>query len=932
MCADCENPANEHSSVSLRSSVRQQADLPASMEASEVLVAIDSIRSSSGVMQRIPKGARALAAETLHKVIDAVISSNSFQDWVKLFSFASQALRCVPRDSKLTSSLASFAKKSLAEFSDGGNIFSALSSTENNPKSSNCSVTEDNPEALRRRVKSKLMDGDLGATVRVASSDDTIMEASPGVLLVLAKKHPEAPLVTEELPTPSSIGALQLARDEVLQSIKSFPSSSSGGIDGLRPCHMKDLVHRAVGEPGAKLLSSVTALINFFLSGNLNPEARRLFFSARLVAFKKKDGGVRPIAVGNFFRRLASKAAVNSVSSTLSPQLSPVQLFAIGVGVANGCEAAVHAARAFVEASSPENRGILNHIMIKLDVCNAFNSVRRDHLLSKIHSRAPSLYPLAWAAYSSSSPLLFDGNLLESASGVQQGDPLGPLAFALAVDDVAQEVSCPFNVWYLDDATIGGPADCVISDLHRLIPALARIGLSVNPKKCELVNLGYPDNTFKDIHDTISSLLPSITVVRASRLELLGAPILKEAIRCTLPMKKAQLETMISRLRLIDAHPALFLLRNCFAMPRLLYTLRAAPCFREKSLLQELDDVIRKGASDICNVSFDDLNWQQATLPVRLGGIGLRSPSTVSFSAYASSFFASRTLSRLILSDPIGSDAVETAICEEWADGGCEVPVVKEKQRLWDDSVCAVIVEDLRKRLNVRRRAALEGAALPHSGSWLFAIPHPSIGTYLDNQTLRIAVALRVGARVCEQHLCRCGDTVDCFGHHPLSCKRSAGRFPRHAALNDVLKRALGRAGFPSILEPSGLDRGDGKRPDGITLFPFSKGRALVWDATCSDTFSPGSLLNSATSPGTASRKAEEKKEKKYNNLKDRYMFEPFAFETCGGIGPRTFRTLSSVGQMIASQKDDPREIEWLFQQCSLAIVRGNSHSILASA
>ena len=158
------------------------------------------------------------------------------------------------------------------------------------------------------------------------------------------------------------------------------------------------------------------------------------------------------------------------------------------------------------------------------------------------------------------------------------------------------------------------------------------------------------------------------------------------------------------------------------------------------------------------------------------------------------------------------------------------------------------------------RLAVLEGAGLPNSGSWLHAVPIPSLGTYLDNQALRIAVALRVGARVCEQHACRCGETVDNLGHHPLSCKKSAGRIPRHAALNDVIKRALARAGFPAILEPNGLDRGDGKRPDGITLFPFSEGRALVWDATCSDTFAAGAVLNSATSPGSAARKAEEKR------------------------------------------------------------------------
>ena len=40
----------------------------------------------------------------------------------------------------------------------------------------------------------------------------------------------------------------------------------------------------------------------------------------------------------------------------------------------------------------------------------------------------------------------------------------------------------------------------------------------------------------------------------------------------------------------------------------------------------------------------------------------------------------------------------------------------------------------------------------------------------------------------------------------------------------DVIKRALRKAGLPSVLEPPGLDRGDGSPPDGITVFPFSWG------------------------------------------------------------------------------------------------------------
>ena len=59
---------------------------------------------------------------------------------------------------------------------------------------------------------------------------------------------------------------------------------------------------------------------------------------------------------------------------------------------------------------------------------------------------------------------------------------------------------------------------------------------------------------------------------------------------------------------------------------------------------------------------------------------------------------------------------------------------------------------------------------------------------------------------------------------------------------NDILHRALSSANVPSRLEPAGLDQTDGKRPDGITMVPWSNGRLLVWDATCVDTFAPSHL------------------------------------------------------------------------------------------
>ena len=82
-------------------------------------------------------------------------------------------------------------------------------------------------------------------------------------------------------------------------------------------------------------------------------------------------------------------------------------------------------------------------------------------------------------------------------------------------------------------------------------------------------------------------------------------------------------------------------------------------------------------------------------------------------------------------------------------------------------------------------------------------------------------MGLRLGVNQCEPHQCPCGKLVDARGTHGLSCKRGTARAIRHYQLNDIVRRALVRANIPSVLEPSGMSRGDGKRPYGITLIPW---------------------------------------------------------------------------------------------------------------
>ena len=94
-------------------------------------------------------------------------------------------------------------------------------------------------------------------------------------------------------------------------------------------------------------------------------------------------------------------------------------------------------------------------------------------------------------------------------------------------------------------------------------------------------------------------------------------------------------------------------------------------------------------------------------------------------------------------------------------------------------------------------------------------------------------------------------------GLHGLSSKYSAGCFPRHSVMNDVIKRELQKTSLTSVLQPPGLDRGEGSRYGGIIVFPFSGGRSLVSNCTCVDTFAGVQLKRSLMETDSAANCSE---------------------------------------------------------------------------
>ncbi|KAM3957665.1 hemolin [Aphomia sociella] len=205
---------------------------------------------------------------------------------------------------------------------------------------------------IKRLVETKVMEGDLRNAARILFSSDTLAPHSDETLENLKKKHP-SPQPTSLLPNlpPPSDSFFQIQDADTFSAIMSFPNGSAGGIDGITPQHLKDLVSTSAGDAGKDLLSNITKLCNIMLSGKVPLSILPYIYGARLCAFNKKDGGVRPIAIGCTFRRLTSKLACRRIAPPLSSKLQPLQL---GFGSRGGCEAVVHSVRNFLKDDEAE--------------------------------------------------------------------------------------------------------------------------------------------------------------------------------------------------------------------------------------------------------------------------------------------------------------------------------------------------------------------------------------------------------------------------------------------------------------------------------------------------------------------------------------------------------------------------------------------------
>ena len=268
-------------------------------------------------------------------------------------------------------------------------------------------------ESLRaanaRHARHAMEDGQYKKATHALTSGG-LAQASAEVYEEILAKHPQVnspPTPTDPAPPP-----VHVAEVDVITALKSFPNGSAPGPSSFRANHFKEAVFCPSPDHANNAIQALLGVVNLLCAGRAPPEVVPHLCGASLFAYKKKDCGLRPIAVGEILRRLTSKCISRGVQAEAFCVLTPLQ---VGVGVPVGCEAIVHAVAHVQEDANihPAERWTL------LDFSNAFNSVDRGSMFREVRDRIPSMAAWMESCYMAQPFLCLGEHTILSSCGVQ---------------------------------------------------------------------------------------------------------------------------------------------------------------------------------------------------------------------------------------------------------------------------------------------------------------------------------------------------------------------------------------------------------------------------------------------------------------------------------------------------------------------------------
>ena len=576
----------------------------------------------------VPNNAKAAFARVLSATLRTVVSEYTVEAWTKLLMLPKCVLPSAKRRGRHNRPVPIDALCRM--WSEGRLSDLWHRALQRSPTTSHSNRAEGDPG--NKKIVSAIslaQDGLYGKACQALTSSG-VAPNNDDTWKLLVSKHPHSPCPS--VPPVSDV-EFKLPSDQNLMSIlMSFPKLTAAGPSGLRIQHLIDAAEVPLQTP---LLQSLKAVINILSSGKAPKELAIYLAGGNLTALNKATlGDIRPIAVGEVLRRLVGKCLCAALRVKAASFFEPYQF---GVACPRGAERIIHGLRACVEEHwLEEDFGVL-----KVDMKNAFNQVSRRALLSECAEHFPELLPWVGWCYGQHPYLWHTLGCLTSESGVQQGDPLGPLLFSLVlnvlVKTISEDKACSsnlFHAWYLDDGVLAGPRQSLCRCLSLLQVHGPALSLLVNVSKCEVFS-----------HHNLDVFPSGMKASDKPNIVILGVAIgdldFCSSFISTKRMEARALLSQLEQVGVLDPQVALVLLRLCGGFCKLVHLARSTPPSLSSQALSLFDNDIRRVFSECTGVDTSDTAWKQAQLSLSRGGLGLRSLSHHSSAAYISSICSS---------------------------------------------------------------------------------------------------------------------------------------------------------------------------------------------------------------------------------------------------------------------------------------------------
>lgn len=363
--------------------------------------------------------------------------------------------------------------------------------------SSQADLLKKNPAKFWRMIKSGRSTGGIPRLMRYNNIETTNAKATSDLFASFFKTvySGRTPEQLPQGPSMENLCSYQLSTSDVFKALQELDVSKGCGPDGI-PNRLLKPLSNVLSHP-------LVLLFNCSIATGTFPSVWKRSFVTPI--FKSGDrsecSNYRSISILSAIPKLFEKLVCHRLEEDLGHFISAAQH-----GFRSGRSTSTNL------ALYTEN--VLNMMLrhgqvdsLYTDFAKAFDRVCHRLLLRKLSLLGVGGALLNWLAsyLSDRSHLVRVGSRVSqpyfSSSGVPQGSHLGPLLFALFVNDICDVIVESEFLLYADDLKIYKPmrtpedADCLQRDLQRINSWCSRNGMELNVTKCQAISFSRKQST-----------------------------------------------------------------------------------------------------------------------------------------------------------------------------------------------------------------------------------------------------------------------------------------------------------------------------------------------------------------------------------------------------------------------------------------------------